>query len=93
MESFIELLKIIIPTLAVFGAAYFLVKRFLDNDQRRREYELKKASLATITPLRITAYERIVIFLERINPNSLVIRINKNGCIERASRRRHGNGR
>ena len=43
MESFIELLKIIIPTLAVFAAAYFLVKRFLDNDQRRREYELKKA--------------------------------------------------
>lgn len=79
MESFIELLKIIIPALAVFAAAYFLVKRFLDNDQRRREYELKKTSLATITPLRITAYERIVIFLERINPNSLVIRINKNG--------------
>ena len=83
MESFIELLKIIIPALAVFAAAYFLVKRFLDNDQRRREYELKKTSLATITPLKIQAYERIVIFLERINPNSLVIRVNKNGMSAR----------
>lgn len=79
MTPFIELLKIIIPAGAVFAAAYFLVKRFLDNDQKRREHELKKSSLASITPLKIQAYERIVIFLERINPNSLVVRVNKHG--------------
>ena len=79
MTTLFELLKIIIPAGAVFAAAYFLVKRFLDNDQKRREYELKKTTLGTITPLKIQAFERIVIFLERINPNSLVIRVNKNG--------------
>lgn len=79
MNALIELLKIIIPAAAVLAAAYFLVKRFLDNDQKRREHELKKNSQGTITPLKIQAYERIVIFLERINPNSLVIRVNKNG--------------
>ncbi|MFO0320973.1 MAG: hypothetical protein ACK504_00940 [Bacteroidota bacterium] len=79
MTPFIELLKIIIPAGAVFAAAYFLVKRFLDNDQKRREHELRKSSLSAITPLKITAYERIVIFLERINPNNLVVRVNKNG--------------
>lgn len=78
MNAFIELLKIIIPAGAVFAAAYFLVKRFLDNEQKRREFELKKSNQANITPLKIQAYERIVIFLERINPNSLVVRINKN---------------
>jgi hypothetical protein len=83
MTPFIELLKIIIPAGAVFAAAYFLVKRFLDNDQKRREHELRKASLSAITPLKITAYERIVIFLERINPNSLVVRVNKNGMTAR----------
>jgi hypothetical protein len=79
MNPFFELLKILIPAGAVFAASYFLVKRFLDNDQNRREHELKKTAMAAITPLKIQAYERIVIFLERINPNSLVIRVNKHG--------------
>lgn len=79
MNAFVELLKIIIPAGAVFAAAYFLVKRFLDNDQKRREHELKKSSQNIVTPLKITAYERIVIYLERINPNNLVLRVNKNG--------------
>ncbi len=83
MNSLIELLKIIIPTGAVFAACYFLVKRFLDNDQKRREFELKKTAQATITPLKIQAYERIVIYLERINPNSLITRVNKNGMLAR----------
>lgn len=83
MNALVEILKILIPAGAVFAAAYLLVKRFLDNDQKRREHELKKSAQATITPLKIQAYERIVIFLERINPNSLVIRVNKNGMSAR----------
>ena len=83
MNAIAEILKILIPAGAVFAAAYFLVKRFLDNDQKRREHELKRTAQATITPLKIQAYERIVIFLERINPHSLVIRVNKNGMTSR----------
>ena len=83
MNALIELLKIIIPAGAVFAAAFFLVNRFLDNDQKRREHELKKSAQGLITPLKIQAYERIIIFLERINPNSLVIRVNKNGMNSR----------
>lgn len=83
MEAIIEILKIILPAAAVFLAAYFLVSRFLDNEQKKREFELKKASQNLITPQKIQAYERIVIFLERINPNNLVIRVNKNGMSSR----------
>lgn len=83
MNGLIELLKIIIPAGAVFAAAYFLVKRFLDNDEKRRELELKKAAQGTITPLKIQAFERVVIYLERINPNNLVVRVNKNGITAR----------
>lgn len=79
MNALVEILKIILPAGAVFVAVYFLVQRFLDNDQKRREFELKKSTQAAITPLKIQAYERIVIFLERIHPNSLVIRVNKHG--------------
>ena len=79
MEYFIEILKIILPAGAVFAAAYLIVKKFLENDQKRRETELKKLNQASITPLRLQAYERIVIFLERVSPSNLVVRVNKNG--------------
>jgi hypothetical protein len=63
----------------VFAAAYLIVRRFLDNDQKQREMDLKKSNQNLITPLKIQAYERIIIFLERIHPNTLVVRVNKNG--------------
>jgi len=83
MEPIIDLLKIILPAAAVFLAAFFLVQRFLKNDQSRRDHELKKASLSLTTPQKIQAYERIVIYLERINPNNLVVRVNKHGMNSR----------
>jgi hypothetical protein len=83
MEAIIELLKIILPAAAVFLAVYFLVHKYFKDEQSRRDHELKKASLSMTTPQKIQAYERIVIFLERINPNSLVIRVNKHGYTSR----------
>ncbi len=79
MDAIIEILKIILPAAAVFFAAFFIVKRFLENDQKRREHELKKSNQAALTPLRLQAYERMVIFLERIHPNTMVVRVNKHG--------------
>ena len=79
MDGLIEILKIFLPAVAVFAAAFFTVQRFLDNDQKRRDHELKKSAQALSTPLKIQAYERIVIFLERIHPNMLVVRVNKHG--------------
>jgi len=37
MEALIEILKIILPAAAVLLASFFLVNRFLDNDQKKRE--------------------------------------------------------
>lgn len=79
METFIELLKILIPAAAVFAATYFVVRTFLANDQKRRDYELRKSQLNITTPIRLQAYERIILFLERIEPNNLVLRTNKAG--------------
>ncbi|MEO6306023.1 MAG: hypothetical protein ABIP51_22945 [Bacteroidia bacterium] len=79
MEGLIEILKIFLPAVAVFAAAFFVVQRFLENDQKRREHELRKISQASLTPLKLQAYERIVIFLERIHPNTIVVRVNKHG--------------
>ena len=77
MDPFIELLKIIIPAVIVFLTSFFLIKNFLDNETKKRMLDLKSASKDLINPIRLQAYERVVLFLERISPNSLVIRVNR----------------
>jgi hypothetical protein len=79
MDYLFEILKIILPATVVFVAVWLIIKQFFENETRRRDHELRKGSHATITPLRLQAYERIVIFLERTNPSNLVVRVNKNG--------------
>jgi hypothetical protein len=79
MDLILEIVKILLPSAAVFAAAYLIVQRFLESEQKRREIELRKGTQNMVTPLKLQAYERLVIFLERLNPNSLVVRVNKNG--------------
>lgn len=79
MDALWEILRIILPATVVFAAAFFTQKHFLDNDQQRRDHELKKNAQSMLTPLRLQAYERIVIFLERVHPNTIVVRVNKHG--------------
>ncbi|MBO7226392.1 MAG: hypothetical protein IKY22_00335 [Bacteroidales bacterium] len=58
--------------------AYFVIKRFVDNEQKKALVELRKAqsleTLKVVNPIRLQAYERLALFLERISPNSLVLR-------------------
>ena|ERR1700741_262656 len=79
MHELLEILKILIPAGAVFAATYFIVKSFLDNENKRRDLEYRKSSLSIVAPIRLQAYERVIIFLERIHPNNLVLRVNKVG--------------
>jgi len=79
MDLFLEILKIILPAVIVFVTAFYLVKFFLDSESKRRMAELKANSQNLITPLRLQAYERVVLFLERIAPASLVTRVSRPG--------------
>ena len=79
METFLDLLKIILPATAVFLCAFFLVKKFLDNETKKRDAEYRKSSSQTVIPIRLQAYERIIIFLERLHPTNLALRVNKQG--------------
>lgn len=79
MNEFLDILKYILPSLVVFGLAYFLIKAFLENNLKRESIEVNKKTKEIVTPLRLQAYERIILLLERISPSSLVIRINKTG--------------
>ena len=43
----------------------------------QEEMELQQKNIAITLPIRLQAYERMSLFLERIDPNNLVIRINQ----------------
>ena len=77
LEGTFEIVKIILPAGIVFLTTYYLVKNFLDHESRKKTLDLKLANKTILTPIRLQAYERVVLFLERINPSSMVMRANK----------------
>lgn len=68
------LLSSILSALIVFGGVYFLMNRFFLNEKERRVYEWRKQNSDIVLPIRLRAYERIVLFLSRIEPKSLLLR-------------------
>lgn len=70
---------LVLPAGLVFITAFYAIKKFLEHDQEKRALDLKKAGQKVITPIRLQAYERVVMFLERIAPEALLSRVNKQG--------------
>ena len=74
MDIFLEILKITIPALIVAGLAYLLIKRTYENELKKQVLELKHNSKQVITPIRLQAYERLALLLERMKPDKLLLR-------------------
>ncbi|MBR0169556.1 MAG: hypothetical protein IJQ14_01775 [Bacteroidales bacterium] len=77
--KYLLLVLAMLATLALTGLIfYLLVKRYFDNQQKQQLLQMKlderRETLRTVTPIRLQAYERMALFLERISPNSLVLR-------------------
>lgn len=70
-----EILKFTLPSLTVFFTAYLVIRQFLESETRRQRHLSATKNQELITPLRLQAYERVVLFLERISPESMLLRI------------------
>lgn len=79
MDHAYEILKYTIPSIIVFAAAFLVMRKFLDSEQKKLLFDLKKSSLRSITPMRLQAYERAALFLERINMENLIKRVTQPG--------------
>ena len=76
MEIFLEILKFTLPSLITLIAVYFIVGGFLRNSENRQKLKIIRGNQKLITPIRLQAYERLVLLLERISPEALVMRAN-----------------
>ncbi len=74
MQTFLTILAYTIPSLVVLATTYFLIKAYLNNEEKRRMLELKKDDKHLTIPLRLQAFERLVLLMERISPGQLVVR-------------------
>lgn len=75
MDTFIEILKYALPSIFLLVLTYMMLSNFMDNEEKRRLYFLKKETQKSALPIRMAAYERIALFLERIHPDRLLIRV------------------
>jgi hypothetical protein len=75
MELFLDFLKLIIPAALVLYAMYLTITSFLNKDFDKKLIEIKGRNIEIVLPIRLQAYERIVLFLERITPNNLILRV------------------
>ncbi len=79
MNELFEILKILLPSLVIFLLVYFLVSKYFKAENQKRHLQTVVKNQEIITPLRLQAYERIILFLERISPENIVVRVDKTG--------------
>lgn len=76
MDAFIDFLQITIPAGLVLYAVFLIVRSFLNKQFQETNAKIKLENTQATLPLRLQAYERMAIFLERISPNNLISRLN-----------------
>ncbi|WP_430809987.1 MULTISPECIES: hypothetical protein [unclassified Carboxylicivirga] len=79
-----EILKIVGLVVLISTPLLLLLRWFLKHNLKLKELELANNTYKTLIPTRLQAYERLTILLERINPEALVLRENKQGinCLQ-----------
>lgn len=79
VEVLLDILKYSVSGIMVAVATYFVLKNLLDNREKERRHQVRIETGKILTPIKLTAYERLVLFLERIKPESMVVRIQYSG--------------
>lgn len=74
IDKILEILAYAIPSIVTGGVAYYFFLKHIKHEESRRRFYLHKENQKLSFPLRLQAYERMVLFLERINPNKLMLR-------------------
>jgi len=83
MDALLDFIKILVPASVVLYAMYLLVRSFIIKEIELKKLEIRSRSIETVLPVRLQAYERMTLFLERTSPQNLLVRINQPGLTAR----------
>ena len=74
-DKIIELLSFTIPAIVTGGVAYYFFLAYTKSEKQKLKYAILKSNQKQALPLKLQAFERMTLFLERINPSSLLVRV------------------
>ena len=78
MDAVLEIIKITIPSLIVFLTVYVLMKYHYRKVATLESMKLRSDNANSTMPLRLQAYERLLLFCERISIPNLIFRLKTN---------------
>lgn len=79
MQELLEIAKYILPALVVLAASYLILNKLINAHSMHKSMEARYQIQRDALPIKLQAYERIIIFLERIAPSALILRVYKSG--------------
>ena len=74
-ESILQSLLYLLPAVVVGVIAFYFFNLHTQNEEKRRKFLLHRENQKHALPLRLQAYERMALFLERIAPGNLLVRV------------------
>ena len=70
----LEIIAYTLPSLITAGIAYYCFKLYFKNEQNKIKYQLFKQNNKQAFPLKLQAYERMILYLERIHLAKLLVK-------------------
>ncbi len=74
-DQIFQLFAYLLPSVVTGAIAFYFFRMHTNNEEGRRRFLLHKDSQQNTLPIRLQAYERMALFLERIAIPSLVVRV------------------
>lgn len=76
MDVVLDIIKVTLPALIVFLTVYYLFKQYMQQQMGLEQLKLRNKEASNVLPLKLQAYERLMLFCERIHPVKLALRLN-----------------
>jgi len=75
LSKILELLSFTIPSVVTGVVAYYFFRLYTSNELQKMKFNLLKENKKATLPIKLQAYERMALFLERINLPKLIVRV------------------
>lgn len=75
LNTLLTIAAIVVPSVSLVVAVYIMLNQQFRKERMMRELDLRKQNQGNTLPIRLQAYERLALFLERIDYNQLIPRV------------------
>lgn len=75
MDEILEILKYILPSIVTAAVAAYFLRQYVFMENSKQKFELLNDKKKQSLPIRLQAYERMILFLDRIHLSNIAFRI------------------